>query len=146
MRKARYLPLSTTRADQWAHTEKRVADKEYEVTEAADSSTDEWRSDMRAFLIAAIAGALFSSSANAQERKPAIEPVCSAQMVAQATPTMPKADYLEVIEWAYGTGSIDQAYAAELRALIEEAYSTEDLAQFVRAHCGQRAKLRGHEI
>lgn len=67
---------------------------------------------------------------------PMVAPMCDAQMVAQFVPMLTKAEYLQVVDVADQIG-VGAEYAAKLRALIEEAYATEDLAAWARAKCAE---------
>lgn len=71
---------------------------------------------------------------------PMAEPVCDARLVAEHMKALTQAQFVEVVDTLEAQGAIDQAYAAELRAFIKQAYSVPDADAWARAKCQAELK------
>ena len=72
---------------------------------------------------------------------PMREPACDARMIATYAPTLSKEAYLEVINAMEMDGAIDTKWAAELRKLIEEAYTVPNIPAWVRSKCAAKEEV-----
>lgn len=71
---------------------------------------------------------------------PMAEPVCDARLVAEHMKALTEAQFVEVVDVLEASGAIDQAWAAELREFIKQAYSAPDAGAWARAKCQQQSK------